>query len=110
VSEVIERVAKAMAETENPTRYWPGNEGRTYQSIGAGELKCLGQLEPRECEQWRERARAAIEAMHEPLAMAILAVEFGDPAFGEPDQKDRDVATDYARRLIDAALNPGDPS
>jgi hypothetical protein len=60
--DAVEAVARAMAYVDHPTLYWPGDKGRTYQSIGAGKRPCLYEIDEATCNKFRSFARAAISA------------------------------------------------
>ena len=67
---MVERVARAIcaAETGGPLGYFP--DGSPMRDGGVGEEYSVGQHK-----EWREAARAAIEAMMEPTPAMIEAYE-----------------------------------
>jgi hypothetical protein len=73
MNEIIERMAKAVAYEEHPTLYWPGDKGRTYLSIGAGELACLYEIDAHDVAKFRRYARAALQSLREPTEEMRLA-------------------------------------
>lgn len=92
MSEMIERVAKALYECDssNPT---------ARLMLRRGSRTPWADLPESQRDFWRYRTRAAIEAMRPDLRRLV------DHVWQEANEDQSVPSTDWADRMIDAALN-----